>query len=186
MTNKATHSGTCQICGREQKLPGGQLSQHGYTVDWGYFSGVCWGSKHLPFEQSIDLIASAIDSQKSTIARLRSEIADLADSTDATKVWRNTYIPTRGYFWEQVGITETIRKSDRRQSFNWSDFDGTRKSGQPGEYLYADRTLANVVKYENAKYAATLNARIRKCESYILWQKDRINNWKPQPLEAIL
>lgn len=42
--NKATHSGECQCCGRKQKLPKGRLSNHGYTVEWGFFSGTCFGA----------------------------------------------------------------------------------------------------------------------------------------------
>lgn len=49
---KATHNGTCQVCGRLQKLPAGILSSHGYTVDWGYFSGVCFGAREKPLETS--------------------------------------------------------------------------------------------------------------------------------------
>jgi hypothetical protein len=53
---KATHQGTCQCCGRLQKLPGGFLSKHGYTVDWGYFNGVCGGAHHLPLEQDRTIV----------------------------------------------------------------------------------------------------------------------------------
>ena len=30
---KATHIGTCQCCGSQQKLPSGVLSNHGYTEE---------------------------------------------------------------------------------------------------------------------------------------------------------
>jgi hypothetical protein len=47
---KSTHSGTCQICGSLQALPSKVLSKHGYTVDHGYFNGVCCGERHQPLE----------------------------------------------------------------------------------------------------------------------------------------
>lgn len=53
--NAATHMGTCQCCGAQQKLPKGVLSQHGYTVDYGFFNGVCQGAGHAPFEENCDL-----------------------------------------------------------------------------------------------------------------------------------
>lgn len=68
---KATHAGHCQACGRLQRLPSGNLSLHGYTVDHGWFSGVCQGAKHLPFEQSIDQILNVyLPSAEAELKRL--------------------------------------------------------------------------------------------------------------------
>lgn len=53
---KATHQGTCQVCGAAQKLPNDLLSLHGYTVEHSFFEGVCKGAKNLPFELNKDLI----------------------------------------------------------------------------------------------------------------------------------
>lgn len=47
-----THRGHCQCCGRVQAIergPGvtvdrGKIAKHGYTTQWGYFSGTCAGS----------------------------------------------------------------------------------------------------------------------------------------------
>lgn len=60
MKNKATHYGTCQLCGSLQKLPNGVLAIHGYQVHWHEFHGVCRGTGHLPFEQSKDLAEQQI------------------------------------------------------------------------------------------------------------------------------
>jgi len=50
---KATHNGTCQICGNEQAVnaKSGKISKHGYTVEWGYFEGTCPGSGELPLQK---------------------------------------------------------------------------------------------------------------------------------------
>jgi hypothetical protein len=53
-----THRGHCQACGRVQAIergPGvdlrlGTIAKHGYTVDWGYFSGTCNGAGHPALE----------------------------------------------------------------------------------------------------------------------------------------
>jgi len=63
---KATHNGTCQACGRSQAVTArGTLAKHGYTVDYGYFSGTCSGSGKKPLEQetahNIDVVASIRD-----------------------------------------------------------------------------------------------------------------------------
>jgi hypothetical protein len=60
MKTKATHYGTCQLCGSLQKLPSGVLAIHGYQVDWNQFHGTCSGSGHPPFEQSKDLAAETV------------------------------------------------------------------------------------------------------------------------------
>lgn len=54
---KHTHKGTCQACGRVQAVnnKSGMIAKHGYTVDWGYFSGICQGSDAAPLEQSTDV-----------------------------------------------------------------------------------------------------------------------------------
>jgi len=51
---KATHNGTCQACGRAQAAMygGNEMSNHGYTVTWGYFNGVCSGAGKPPLEVS--------------------------------------------------------------------------------------------------------------------------------------
>ena len=58
-------------------LPGGVLSKHGYTVQWGFFSGVCNGAGHLPFEQSKDAIAGVMASVAATIKSVQAEIDEL-------------------------------------------------------------------------------------------------------------
>lgn len=61
---KATHNGTCQACGRSQAISRktGNLAKHGYTVDYGYFSGTCSGSGRRPLEQetahNLDVVAA--------------------------------------------------------------------------------------------------------------------------------
>lgn len=50
--NRATHYGTCQICGSLQKAnrKTNRLADHGYTLAYGFQSGTCTGSGELPFE----------------------------------------------------------------------------------------------------------------------------------------
>jgi hypothetical protein len=48
--NKATHRGNCQVCGHQQHVVGATLAKHGYTVEWGFFNGVCRGSGKKPVQ----------------------------------------------------------------------------------------------------------------------------------------
>lgn len=55
--------GNCQCCGREQAVVGGLMSKHGYTVEHGWFQGVCSGNQYQPMQFSratTDLIVSDI------------------------------------------------------------------------------------------------------------------------------
>ena len=70
---KAKHIGTCQICNAAQKLPGNRLASHGYTVRWGFFSGVCSGSNQLPLEQSCDYLRNVRDAVQASIDSCKPE-----------------------------------------------------------------------------------------------------------------
>lgn len=53
MKNKThTHKGHCQVCGRIHAVDVTHnfIAKHGYTVDFGFFNGVCEGSGELPLE----------------------------------------------------------------------------------------------------------------------------------------
>lgn len=47
--------GHCQACGRRHACTNGVVAKHGYTVDYGYFNGVCGGSDRVPMEASLEL-----------------------------------------------------------------------------------------------------------------------------------
>lgn len=70
---KSTHIGTCQICNAAQKLPGGRLASHGYTVRWGFFAGVCSGSNQLPLEQSCDYLRHVRDAVQASLDECKPE-----------------------------------------------------------------------------------------------------------------
>lgn len=60
--------GICQCCGRQQAVlaGSGRMSKHGYTVDHGWFNGVCSGQHYLPLQkdrQQADLIVVQVREQ---------------------------------------------------------------------------------------------------------------------------
>ena len=93
MTNKkATHNGTCQVCGRLQAVRPYGLAHHGYTTSFGYFQGTCRGSRENPVETHIDLLTS-------TVAKVRAAAERLSPYTTAEAVSakgniETTYRPT--------------------------------------------------------------------------------------------
>jgi len=84
---KSTHTGTCQVCGREQALPSGVLSKHGYVVPHGFFQGVCPGADNLPLETSRKLA----DEVAASLLRQRD-----AERARAERLTAGTETPARG------------------------------------------------------------------------------------------
>jgi hypothetical protein len=197
---KATHYGECQCCGSRQKLPGGTLALHGYTVNkgngYGFFQGTCPGSGYRPFEQATDLIQQFIrttekrrDWLQSTVDAIRSTAA-----TDDTKVWLHIYVPAtwtvkRSYYrWIEVSMTMKTKKTDSGHEF--CDFYYTDEHGKelelrdPYNYGYP-KCVAALAQNANEKYAQSLVDEIQKAERYIDWQSKRVREWMEKPLTAI-
>ena len=84
--------GNCQHCGRDQAVTRGRMAQHGYTLDYGYFNGVCNGHRHAPLQaerQHADLMVISV---KADIAEMTAKIADLKagrlhPATVETSLW---------------------------------------------------------------------------------------------------
>lgn len=57
--------GNCPCCGRDQAvLASGRMSKHGYTVEQGWFQGVCSGDSHAPMQKDrvvTDRIIAQVD-----------------------------------------------------------------------------------------------------------------------------
>ena len=109
--SRASYSGSCQSCGAGQKLPDGRLSLHGYSVQWGFFNGICPGSRGLPYEQSYDLIQRYVDSAKRQLTATEAFRTSLLFPATEPKGWKNEYVPAtvqdrrRGrYEWRLVEI----------------------------------------------------------------------------------
>ena len=58
-----THTGTCQLCGREHAVneKTGAIAKHGYTVDYGFFSGTCRGAGCQPLQISREYLDTNIE-----------------------------------------------------------------------------------------------------------------------------
>lgn len=190
---KATHKGTCQICGSVQKLPGGRLSQHGYTVDWGFFNGVCGGAHGLPFEQSCDLIESAIESADAQAAKLRAEIAELETTTEYAEV--AIYYGYRDHPNGKGG--EIIEKHNRDElSIESRDLeDGAtlyfvevieqRTGKKQRGTSFTGRSIAAAMRRANDGAIRRRVRAIAQIEKYVAWQRERIAGWKPAELLPI-
>jgi len=200
---KATHTGTCQICGCNQKLPNGRLSKHGYTTQWGFFSGVCSGASHLPFEQSTNLIEDIVATVKRSVVHLKSQRAELLEMTDFCKVqikFHNRRVGTTEYHWVSAPA-ETMSISGWSGSELKSSYTEARPYGYSTEtfkcaYIYTGRerdgdyenrpTLEELIKRANAEYVKSVIDRdIAQMENYIEWQEKRLAEWVEKPLTPV-
>lgn len=194
--SKATHTGTCQACGNMQKLPMGALSTHGYTIENGWFSGTCGGSKALPFEESKDLIEGFIEQAQTAIIELTAKCEEI-EATDSGLAWRHSYRTQHeceygqmsGYFWEQAEIIAITENDNEWTNYRWADMMNSesiriRRESDAGNSIHGE-TLEDIYKKHNTAYAKQFRKQIESAEQYIDWQTHRIANWKPTALNAI-
>jgi len=200
---KATHFGTCQVCGSGQKLPipqysstkAGLLAKHGYTVEWNMFQGVCYGSDHLPFEQSKDLIEDAIQRAEKEAWEVQYEAEELEDNFQPEEVWVQLY---HAATWENRQSRNEWRKVSKRDltvvahevdghrwlKATYSYKDGNRERGtEIGTYEHGD--LFSKMHAENLKRAGERRNRAEKLRQYAKWQRERIANWAPKALTPV-
>lgn len=79
MSSDIQNRGICQICGREQAVrSAGNITHHGYTIEYGWYHGTCPGQQHKPLqhdktetERQIKLISEELPSIEKTIAKLK-------------------------------------------------------------------------------------------------------------------
>lgn len=133
MTTKTQTRGHCPYCGREQAIKNGTMAHHGYTVDWGYFNGVCQGQQHRPLEQDrtvwdqlkVKLLEDA--AEKDDIAR-RLEDGTL-DPTGKTEKVRTGYGQYEMKFTPWAELNQWQQRDERRAAVwaNRGRAEGNRK-----------------------------------------------------------
>lgn len=201
---KATHTGTCQICGRPQKLPSDMLAKHGYKVaGYGFFVGTCHGSDSLPYEKSCDLLPPMIEKQKGIVANLKVSLEkDFPVITDInTVVLANLAFTIQSRYTARFpGDTKVIRVPAKIKA------DYTNPEGTYSTYslVPADESSYDHFQYAFKAYRSydsdplmVLNraqsilrkevvAEIANRQEWIDWAEDRVAKWVPDaPLHSL-
>lgn len=210
MASKSDFSGHCQACGRLQKLPKERLSKHGYTVDHGYFSGVCRGAGHEPFEVSCKLVETFIQEATAQLTSLEAFQANLRKTNEGPTAWFYVSLANpkgKAYnfnrSWEECTVTmDTVTWNESSSSGSYNKFrrDGdTRWTQKPERNAYGqweteitprasevgsgyNDTLTRVCTEANQVYADWLEHEAETLRRYIKWQEERVRTWKPAPL----
>lgn len=189
----ATHSGSCQVCGRAQKLPGQRLSKHGYTTQWGFFSGVCTGADGQPFELSKDLIDAAIKNAQQQRAAQELLIVELETAAIGDTAPFHVYVS--GNFYRKSGYEEQtvtlftkqvpVRLgSDEMRDELWFRFaDG--KEEPCFRYAASGRTREEIIGKLRAGRIGRIRKVIENIGGYISWQQFRIKDWVPHPEKLV-
>lgn len=191
---KATHQGHCQLCGRFQRLPGGSLAKHGYTVEFNFFNGVCPGSHHLPYEQSCDLLPARRDWAATTAKQLRKSASEVRALRDPKAVWiheyqSGTYSRRRGgstYVWKQVAPRfEEYKRELSAGSFFTATYVTDKGVTERLDTYTANESIDAIVAYFNAKRAAEIEGNAKQHADYATWAQKRIDAWKLEELTPI-
>ena len=103
MTNSIIQiRGNCQCCGNQQAVVNGLMSKHGYTVEHGWFSGVCSGRNYAPMQ------VNRTHTDK-IVVEIRAEVPKLLAQADKVKAGEIT--PT----------TINIRKGSQKMEIAYAD-----------------------------------------------------------------
>lgn len=195
----ATHSGHCQACGRFQKLPNGVLAKHGYTVAGGFFSGVCVGSGHPPFERSFSLLPAFIASAQNALDGIETRQAGLRQMPTEPVAYVHNY-EAKGtgygntYRWRKVTLLSEDRGSYAAITYvapgtcksAWDrTFDANTIHKLDPHYTLDSHNLLVVAQWLNAKFADALERSASDLRRYITWQQNRVATWTEQPLVPV-
>lgn len=84
-SSKIQLRGHCQCCGNDQAVVRGCSSKHGYTVDNGWFNGVCSGQNYEPIQVSRVQADRVVESVRLEVAQLEKDLAAVEAGTVTPK-----------------------------------------------------------------------------------------------------
>lgn len=196
MAKQATHRGECQMCGRMQKLPGGKLAKHGYTTRWGFFSGVCRGAGHLPYEQSCDMLRELLPTVRDSVNLQRQLAVTARETTGAAWVVEVHQPPNARSYADQQTVSRLVPVEELTLENHYGAGRLTWKHSKP-EMLVAHYparkdfgygkglTMAAAVALLNEDRALGHDAQARRLQEYADWCAERIAKWKVRELRPI-
>ena len=173
---KATHVGECQVCGATQKLPSGMLSLHGYTVQWGFFSGICGGANALPFELDKTLAERMLADVK---GRRVATLKQIEGSRDNPKAWMYVNYSTERYGSnDRRWVVCEYRVEDEVYYYLNPVTDKWDRWGSSS----LDELLR---KATEDRIQRVFEPTLRQFDRYISWATARLKDWAVKPLVAI-
>jgi hypothetical protein len=144
MTKQIQLRGNCPCCGREQAVVGGTMSKHGYTVDCGWFNGVCNGHSFAPMQVERAIAEKTIKAVLGGVASLQAMLQEFKDgklfpeqarSAAHHKAPMVAYKDAASYFQKEAldiaiyGVEKRIRAGNDFAAFMQTTLDAV--NGQP-------------------------------------------------------
>jgi hypothetical protein len=110
--------GNCQCCGHQQAVVNGRMSKHGYTVENGWFSGVCSGRNYAPMQVSLERTDSFVANQRDEMPALIAQ----ADKVKAGEITPATIKIRKGGEKMEVAYADAMpwQQSQARDAMEWN------------------------------------------------------------------
>lgn len=185
---KATHRGTCQVCGRVQAVNAktGMLAKHGYTVEWGWFEGTCRGSDHLPFEKSCELVKESIVWAEERLVYLAKKIEETKEWTLDSEVKARVYLGYNearkgGYYTVSAKIVKDEKWHSWGLEFSFGGRDFRKENKECLTGATAERLLAALIE----RHVDLINRQVREVTHYKEVQQNRVDTWAEADLMEI-
>jgi hypothetical protein len=133
MSTKTQTRGNCPCCGRDQAvLASGRMSKHGYTVDNGWFNGVCSGERFEPMQVQREVTDQLVVQVRREVKELEAAADDCATGRrvpkTVTRGWgkNEQQVPfADAHPWEQsqaVHKAEWANRNRARAGQQFADF----------------------------------------------------------------
>lgn len=111
--NRIQFRGYCQCCGRDQAVVKGVMAKHGYTVEHGWFEGVCYGHQYAPMQVERTQTDHVVAMVRADVQRIKQEIVEYTDGTiTPATVQKASWIPgtEKTKPWEEAAPYERMRE----------------------------------------------------------------------------
>ena len=137
---KHTHRGICQVCGAQQAVnPGRQaLANHGYTVKYGFFNGICSGAGHRPLELEKTLTLRTIDWLLNQIVPEQTKLAtDLLSGKRVPRFTKRETMPNSTRYVYPARYIPATREEIGENEANKQIADAAYRAGRQVEHAKA-------------------------------------------------
>jgi len=178
---KATHDGSCQICGSRQRLPAGHLAQHGYTVDFNTFNGVCGGSRERPFEQDRAALGTHLTRARTYAEQLTGRLTALQGDAPDHRGFHA--LPIKGQRFKtqtHPGLFLNVEGEGNALYFRPDGREDVVQVCPPRPH--DPRTPQDAADQCRAEQRAETELELRHLRSYLTGQQERYDAWTPRPL----
>jgi hypothetical protein len=123
MKSNIQYRGHCQMCGRIHAIGNGTLVNHGYTVEQGWFQGVCHGAGYSPIEVDRKVTDQMVITIRADVVALEK----LAKKLKAGKVFPKT-APTG---WKKPDVPfEEATPAQQKDAINRAIYDAESRAKQ--------------------------------------------------------